>query len=51
MTYYDSSNVNFKHGRLTAVHSDLNEIEIEIPGGAFEKLPYDVLVIATGGAY
>ena len=29
----------------------LNEIEIEKPDGSTESVPYDVLAIATGGAY
>lgn len=51
IAHYGSKNISFKHGRLTNVLAEENAIEIETPDGSTEKVTYDVLVLATGGAY
>ena len=48
---YNSDRVTFKQGKLTNVLSSENQIEISLPDGKTEVVPYDCLVIATGASY
>ena len=48
---YESSRVSYKQAKLTCVQNDKNEIEVSLPDGSVESIPYDVLIISTGASY
>lgn len=48
---FKSSRVQFKQGLLLGVDNKNNTINIEIPKGGIETVPYDILILATGASY